>query len=180
MHAEACGDAGNAATYGAEGLEAQALVAQLGACGAGVHAAHGHDGHAEHELGHGVGVLARGVLHDYAVGGGCGKVDVVVACACAHHDFEARRGIENGCVDTVGAHDEGVGVGHGCVELCGRGVFLKQGHLVAGCFEHFADAGCGGCREGLFGGYQDFHLWVASKSFIASTRASTLSMGRAL
>ena len=166
-------------------MQAKAFAAKLEAGGAGIFVACGHDSHAHHELGHGVGVLSGSVLHHDTGVGGCFEVDVVVSGTGAYYDFELVGGCDDGCVDDVGAHYQCVDVGNGCVKLVGALIFLKKDYCVAGLFEYAAHlCYCGG-RERFLCGDEYFHSrgsyqWVASKSCMASTSTLTLSMGRAL
>ena len=98
---------------------------QLRAGCAGIHVAHSHHGHAEHQFGNGVGVLAGSVFRAHAVGGGCGEVNVVVTGAGAHYYFELRGGVEHFGIHNVGAHYECRGVGHSLEELRFLGIFFE-------------------------------------------------------
>lgn len=130
-HAEALGDARDAARDGAVGVQTEGLAAQLEAGLAEEATAGERDHQTEDELGDRVGVLPGGVHHDDLVRVARGDVDGVVAGAGSHDDLELLGGVEDGGGDLVASDDHGVGVGDGGAELFGRLVALEPDKLEA-------------------------------------------------
>ena len=117
VHAEALGDACHVAAYVAIGVDTEFLSLELAARGAIVEVAHGIYHHAKSQLGHGIGVLAGGVHHTYAMSRCGGEVYIVVACTGTHHDLELLGGIEHLGIDYIAADDDGIGIGHGSQQV---------------------------------------------------------------
>ena len=90
--------------------------------------------------------------------GGCGEINIVVACSSANYYLQLRCSTEHFSVDLVGANDECVGVFHCLEELSLLSVFLKNGQLVTSLGDYFLDALNGLRGKGLFGCYKYLHI----------------------
>lgn len=157
VHAEGLGFLADETADVAVGLDTEFLALELGT-GLAVELAAGHENHqGDGELGHGVGVLSRGVLHDDAMGGRGGEVDIVEAGTGTDDDLELFRGVQHGGRHLVGTDDEGLGVLDGLAELGLAGVLLEELDLVAGGLEQFVDIMHSRFGERLLGCNENFH-----------------------
>ena len=74
------------------------------------------------------------------MGGGGGKVHIVVTGTGTYHNLELLGGIEYLGINHIATDDDGVDIGHGGKEIGLVAIFLQQYQLIAGCFNHFTDA----------------------------------------
>ena len=115
------------------------------------------DHHGQSQLGHGVGVLPRGVHHHDAAGRSGREVHVVIARTGAHDNLEHLGGIDDFGRHLVAAHDQRIGVGHGFEQLGLVRILLEQGELMARTLDDFANSIDRLLGKGFLGRYQYFH-----------------------
>ena len=124
----------------AVGVDAEGLALYLRTRTGRKAVARHEDHHGERQLGHGVGVLPRGIHHHDTARRGGREIHVVVTRTGTNHDFEVLRRPDDFGRHLVAADNERIDIGHGGQQLGLVGIFFKQGQFIARVLDDPADA----------------------------------------
>jgi len=129
LHAEALGDATHSTSDSTIGLKTKLAATELIAALAREATTEGHDGKTKGNLSDSVGVLARSVHDDDALGRAGLQIDGIVASTSTDDDLQSRSVLKELSVDLVRANDHGIGGGKLGIELGALLVALAEDKL---------------------------------------------------
>jgi len=129
LHAEALGDATDAASDSTIGLKTKLTATELIAALAAEATTDGHDSKTKGNLSNSVGVLARGVHDNDALGRAGSKVDGIITSTSTDDDLQSRSVLKKLSVDLIRTDDHGISSGKLSKEVLTLGIALAENKL---------------------------------------------------